>query len=163
MNWIKNVSFVLVLVLVIVVSFWISFMIGKRMLLPARKIPTNLMVTEASNLSSEISLEGAGVSFETVRPKVEPKVEVVQKLPEKIEAGDIKTGKYTIQVGAFSVYNNAKKLLEELNKIGFKARITPSENVYRVSSGKFETLNSAGAHLKKISSAGYEAIIRRDD
>ncbi len=192
-NWLRNLLLIVVLIAIIVLSFWISFMIGKRMLTPVKKLPTSYMLTEESRsiLPPEITLEVEGLTFETTPFETRHKAE--KKAPEKktiVEKRSVKkhamigrttakktriaepqknivptaaTGKYAVQVGAFSHRSNAQKLAGDLSAKGYANDVRRIGKLYRVDSGRFNSLSAAKAYLNKLGASGFEGIIRRDD
>jgi len=68
------------------------------------------------------------------------------------------TGKYVVQVGAFSVEANAKALQERLAKIGQSAFVD-HKSLYRVRIGPFETREQAMQARARLESSGISAII----
>jgi len=69
-----------------------------------------------------------------------------------------RTGRYVVQVGAFSIEANAKALQEKLAKIGQEAWIDHT-SLYRVRIGPFETREEAIKARERLESAGISAII----
>lgn len=165
MGWLRNLFIIIILIAVIVLSFWISFLIGKRMLIPAKKIPTGYLITEEARpqFPPEISLEVQGLTVEEAidTPEVAEAPKIIVKPKTENKQVPAAKGKYTVQLGVFSKYNNAQTLLKELSNKGFSAEIKSSNRFYRVVAGRFSVLSAAGAHLKKLKSSGYEGIIRR--
>jgi rare lipoprotein A len=68
------------------------------------------------------------------------------------------TGKYVVQVGAFSVEANAKALQERLAKIGEQAWIDKA-TLWHVRFGPFETKDQAIKQRERLERAGISAII----
>jgi rare lipoprotein A len=69
-----------------------------------------------------------------------------------------RTGKYVVQVGAFSVEANAKALQERLVKIGEQAWIDKA-SLWHVRIGPFETKEQAIKERERLERAGISAII----
>jgi rare lipoprotein A len=76
------------------------------------------------------------------------------KSPESYDSGN-----YTVQIGSFKEYSNAKRLGGEMNTLfGFSdVRMTAvnGDIFYRVYAGKFSSLNAAEAAEKKFAEHGY--------
>ena len=68
------------------------------------------------------------------------------------------SGRFVVQVGAFSIEANAKALQERLAKIGQEAWIDHT-SLYRVRIGPFETREQAIKARERLESAGISAII----
>ncbi len=70
---------------------------------------------------------------------------------------------HTVQVGAFTNYDNAEKFIEELRKKGYDVYsvlcMLSGKKLCRVRIGKFETRGEAEALKKKLEKDGYFAKI----
>jgi rare lipoprotein A len=71
----------------------------------------------------------------------------------------VTTGKFVVQVGAFSQEPNAKELQGRLTKIGQQSYIDHSYTLYRVRIGPFATREQAIAARAKLEAAGISAIV----
>ena len=69
-----------------------------------------------------------------------------------------RTGRYVVQVGAFSQEANAKALQKKLASIGHEAKIEHT-TLYLVRIGPFETRDQAAGVRSKLEAAGISAII----
>src|SRR4051812_7062196 len=69
-----------------------------------------------------------------------------------------RTGRYVVQVGAFSQEANAKALQKKLASIGHEAAIVHT-SLYLVRIGPFETRDQAASVRSKLEAAGISAII----
>ncbi|GEM_PF-2166763 len=68
---------------------------------------------------------------------------------------------YTVQVGAFKVEENAKRMQAELNERGFGANVVQYEGgLYRVQCGKFERKEDAVILQKNLEEAGYQTVMK---
>lgn len=67
---------------------------------------------------------------------------------------------YRVQVGAFSIENNALDLQRKLKKAGFDAIIKHDDRYYRVQCGAFTVYDNAEAYAKKIENAGFPTYIK---
>jgi len=70
----------------------------------------------------------------------------------------VRTGRYVVQVGAFSQEANAKALQKKLASIGHEATIEHT-SLYLVRIGPFETRDQAASLRSKLEAAGISAII----
>lgn len=81
------------------------------------------------------------------------------KVEDKVEDKDTTVPNtntlYRVQVGAFSVLNNAKNLRKELISKGFEAIIVQVDNLFKVQVGAFSVKKNAEERLKNVKSAGY--------
>ncbi|HTY12702.1 MAG TPA: SPOR domain-containing protein [Candidatus Omnitrophota bacterium] len=189
-NWLRNLLLIVVLIAIIILSFWISFMIGRRMLSPAKKLPTAYLLTEEAKsvLPPEITLEVEGLTFETAPAErshkavktVKPAPAKVAAAPKKVgkkrpvshkavSAAPVKTpavsasGKYAVQAGAFSRQSNAQALEKELKAKGFSASVRKVGKLFRVDAGRFASASAAKLLEQKLTASGFEAVIRRDN
>jgi cell division protein FtsN len=69
-----------------------------------------------------------------------------------------RTGRYVVQVGAFSQEANAKALQKKLTSIGQEATIDHT-SLYLVRIGPFDTRDQAASVRAKLEAAGISAII----
>ena len=178
-RWVRNIALVVGLVVIIVLSFWLSFMIGKQMLVPTKKLPTQYLITEEAKpvLPPEVTLEVQGITLESITLEAVPTIEnkpveekiILRPIPPKKQKAAVViekpvkaiSGEYTVQLGAFSHYKNAQTLLKELKSKGFDAEVKSSGRLYKVQSGSFDDMSEARAYLSRITAAGFECVIRR--
>jgi hypothetical protein len=165
---IRSLALIIALIAVIILSFWISFLIGNKMLVPIKKIPTQYLITDEAKLElpPEISLEVEGLTFESgalvakkpaVKKEIPARKQIVRGKPVSAK------GAYTVQLGSFSRRANAEALINDLKKKGFVGRLIISGKWFRVDSGSFNSLAPAHSQQKKLSAAGFAGIVRRDD
>lgn len=164
-GWLRNILLIIVLIGIVIASFWVSFLIGQRMLTPTKKLPTKYLTPEeAPAIPPSITLEVETVSKKpaAVSKKaraLKPKAAVEEKPAVKAEAG----GAWVIQVGAFSRSANAAALVKQLKAKGFIARYVKVGALFRVYAGGFNTAAEAKQYQSRLLSAGFEGILRRDD
>jgi cell division protein FtsN len=95
----------------------------------------------------------------------EEKTEEVKSKEEKIEKErEVKqnqSGKYYLQVGVFRNKENALKLAERLQKLGFKPKTIYTSRYVKVAVGYFQTKREALKTKKELSSHGISAILKR--
>ena len=153
-------------------SFSVSFMIGKRILVPTKKIPTRSFLAEKELEKSPFS-EAISIEVETTAREMEklaskylaeenievpaPKKPVVKKSVKGVAS----YGKYYVQVGAYSYQSNALNFKKELESKDFSASLVKKGKYYRVYAGSFSTMSQAKAQVAKLKSAGYESFVRR--
>jgi rare lipoprotein A len=114
----------------------------------------------------EIDLSyGAAKRINMVNDGLAPVQIVILELPGR----DLTTvaGDYTLQVGAFIVEANARRLLKQLKQkypwVYIVTRETWRAKYYRVRVGRFETRQSAEAFASKLRGKGYEVFLTRYD
>ena len=115
----------------------------------------------------QVSPSGKSVEVVPVKPQpaaqpAAPKPTVVapapQPQPRAVPPPPARSGRYAVQVGAFSVEANAKALQERLTKLGEQAVIHKS-SLYFVRIGPFETKEQAIKVRERLERAGISAII----
>ena len=184
MHLLKNIFLVVILVAVIVGSFWISFNLGKSFLMPVTKeIKTvDQMTSEADaiikkigpvtfevetgedsspvnvNLPAIADLQADEIKTKEVdfmTPKIESKIKKVKKTPV-----DRAVCAYKVQTGIFSVSNNAEALKTKLQKAGFEPVIEKyGKNLQVYICG--ESLSDAKMIASRLKAKGFVSVIRR--
>jgi rare lipoprotein A len=96
------------------------------------------------------------------KPTVVTPAPVPAPVPQPPPAVHKASGRYAVQVGAFSVEANAKALQERLTKLGEQATIHKT-SLYLVRIGPFETKEQAIKVRERLERAGISAIIVRAD
>lgn len=74
------------------------------------------------------------------------------------------TGRYAVQLGAFSSQDRAEVLLARVDAAGFEGRLVrvPGSDLVRVRVGRFDSAEGAGAILERLQGLGFTAAIARD-
>jgi rare lipoprotein A len=125
-------------------------------------------VTEqhASGVETRRQVSASGTTIEDVpvttsplpaSPTPTPPVTTPTPQPQPRPA-PARTGRYVVQVGAFSQEANAKALQKKLASIGHEAKIEHT-SLYLVRIGPFETRDQAASVRSKLEAAGISAII----
>lgn len=176
MNIIKNILLTLFFIGVIIGSFWISFNIGKVILIPVKKSASVEMITKetppmplASNTIASRETVGK-ISFEVENVPVETSsitdedydIQTVKK--EKPAAKSkpktvFRKSVYRVQSGLFVMASNAQSLAKKIRNIGLKAQVEIAGK-YRKVYVAASNLSEAKRTANKLRSAGFEAIIR---
>ncbi len=89
---------------------------------------------------------------------------LLRKLKKKITVSDHDVKGFFVQVGSFSNEFSAKEMLEKTQKFS-KGMIEVNEGerkLYRALLGPFKTKASAQKVLKKVVSAGHEAVLKKN-
>lgn len=68
-------------------------------------------------------------------------------------------GEYTVEIGAFRHYDNAKNLAKSLQADGFDCFIVPDNDYYGVYHGNYKEYNKAEEESKALFNRGYETRI----
>jgi cell division protein FtsN len=190
-NWIKNILMTLLLVALVVSSFWISFSIGKKMLTPVRKLPSAYLVTpEATpglpiidNQKVSIEVDGLNVPIPPpppiknipepqanpmplpapIVPAAAPAITSHPKALKKTTAMPAAlSGKYVVQTGLFSKKSNAQNLINGLAEKGFEGRIEKAGKYLRVVVGDNLSLSTASEWRDRLVEAGFEAQLKKN-
>jgi cell division septation protein DedD len=146
--------------------FYLGYQAGKSSLNP-RMVQTQL--TENGNETKEISiLDETGESGKEPVKEKEQKTSIneemklhqqpVKKRTEKPETIQRRTLRketyYSIQVGAFSSFTNAKNYSEKFRKLGYPAEVLAStlkdKTLYRVRVGRFTNKAAADKEMTKL-------------
>jgi cell division septation protein DedD len=163
-NWLKNILLSIMLLGVIVLSFWISFLIGKQMLIPVKKIPTGYLITGEATLPPPLSPEKISLEVETVKtaPLSESKTTKPAYTKTTVKKAEPTEEIYYIQSGLFSSKANAQKLVSDLKAKGYEASFKKAGKFYKVTAGEGLTLSEAKSQAAQIKASGFEAIVRRN-
>jgi rare lipoprotein A len=104
------------------------------------------------------TIEDVPVKTSPLPPTPAPRVTPQPQPQPQPRAATPRTGRYVIQVGAFSQEANAKALQKKLAGIGQEATIDHT-SLYLVRIGPFETRDQAATVRAKLEAAGISAII----
>ena len=66
---------------------------------------------------------------------------------------------YRVQVGAYSVLDNAVKMVEKVKNLGFDTYMVKVGNLYKVQTGAYSVKANADAQVKKLKAKGFDAFI----
>jgi rare lipoprotein A len=133
---------------------------------PAEPATVNsIQVTEehASGVETRRQVAANGTTIEDVPVKTSPLAPSPTPAPRvtpqpQPRAATPRTGRYVVQVGAFSQEANAKALQKKLSSIGQEATIEHTA-LYLVRIGPFDTRDQAASVRAKLEAAGISAII----
>lgn len=172
----KNLFLIIILVGVIILSFWISFNLGKNMLMPVtKKIPTaDLLTMEADVMEKigKITFEVESLTMEGVQKEASEKTVKKQapaymmpKIaePKRRHATAAQKAKavvcaYKVQCGIFASSKNSDALSLKLKKKGFDPIVEKYGKYHRVyvcASGASDAKNIA----KRLRAKGFEAVV----
>lgn len=140
-------SFLIFLLLlgVIVASFWISFTLGSRILVPARKLPER--------------------GIEVPIPEPPPEIAGLQKRVEVSTGEAEKTIVYKVNAGFFVNKSDASRLAEKLNASGFETCIKKVDDPamvgkgWRVQVGAFKSKANALNLQRSLKAKGFESTL----
>jgi rare lipoprotein A len=124
----------------------------------------SVQVTEqhTSGVETRRQVAANGTTIEDVPVKTSPLPQTPAPTPRVTQpqprSASPRTGRYVVQVGAFSQEANAKALQKKLTSIGQDATIEHT-SLYLVRIGPFETRDQAASVRAKLEAAGISAII----
>jgi ribosomal protein L17 len=185
-DFIKNIFVGLLLVGIVVGSFWISFLIGKKVLVPPIKnLPTFEIPAPKAISRSDIE-KATPVKGESVIQEREIKAtEVKAKLPKPITVTKIQTAAkpvavktaskpaaiktpvaqskgikyYKVIVGTFKTASEANALVKSLKEKGSQSYVKKLSGLYRVQAGAFDTKDKANPLVVKLKGKGFTPAI----
>ncbi|MEA3493203.1 MAG: SPOR domain-containing protein [Candidatus Margulisiibacteriota bacterium] len=163
MTYVKNFFLFLLLVALIVGSFWISFHLGKRILAPVKKEPAKKLEIAIPEPPPSIagfqSFEELEESEEIIEvSKVEEKKPAVK--PKKVYTAPSPVGPYyKVQAGFFNEKSNALRLSNQLKAKGIDTFIRKIGNGYRVQAGAYDRKAMAKIQQDALKKKGFDSII----
>lgn len=173
LGFLKTLLLLLILIAIIIASFWVSFLLGKRILVPVKEAPERKFevsiqesqpTPQAMQRLEEIMLEAEeGEAAEPV--KVEPK-KVAKALPT-VSKGYSHTVKqdqnaqhyYKVVAEVFSSQSGAAALAEKLQAGGFATYIRRTDKGYRVQVGAFYRKSDAQRLQGSLRVKGFQSTI----
>ena len=150
-------AWVVIISVLVVVSFAVSFLIGQRMMMGSRRSPSSFMVSP-SDLPKPQKVE---VYVPETPPAKTPAP--TPRSHRKYRRGSMHSGKksgvgYTVQVGAFKVRQNAWNLRNKLRHQGHRASVVKRGTLYRVEIGYYSTLATARKAAANLTNKGIAAV-----
>ncbi len=152
---IKYLFIFVLMVGVIFASFWVSFGLGKKILI-SRSKPEIALSTEESREPEKIvakaeneKVEVKSATTTVLKPKPKPKPAVVS------ERGKF----YKVQAGVFSVKSGALNLSKRLKESGFDTYIKKISTGWRVQVGAFKTISRARSLQSSLSAKGFDSVL----
>jgi len=173
-DFIKNIFVGLLLVGIVVGSFWISFLIGKKVLVPPIKNLPTFEIPAPKAISKADIEKATPVKEEPIIKEREIKgTEVKAKLPKPIavksasKPAAIKTPVaqskgikyYKVIVATFKTANEANAFVKSLKEKGFQSYVKKLSGLYRVQAGAFDTKDKANPLVVKLKGKGFTPAI----
>lgn len=182
-DFMKNFFIGLLLIGIVVGSFWISFLIGKKVLVPpVKNLPT--LEIPAPKAISPLDLEKATpvkeeplIHEREIKPVAAKTAIAVKKAPAKtaITAPAIKSQTaavtkktaaakkpikyYKVIVGTFKTAAEAQELANSLKEKGFASFIKSISGIFRVQAGAFDTKEKAVPLVVRLKAEGFSPAI----
>ncbi|GBR76472.1 protein SPOR superfamily [Candidatus Termititenax persephonae] len=183
----KNTLFVIICFLVVIGSFWLSYLVGARFLLPGRNVSSSFSVTRGVNKLKRLMSSQDIVKNETAfgsytrppiqQPVVPPEVRYTPAAPPLQSSPPPPAPKlapparpkavpaaqggtmYRVVVGNFDTKQEAQDVLENIKADGFPVYMYNADGKYRLQIGAFKSKALATALLNKAAEYGYNAFI----
>ena len=168
LRFLKSCFLFVLLIAVIGSSFWVSYLLGKRILVPVKNLPDRkIEVIIPEPPPSIAALEKAEIKIAAVSSKVllveekvkntsAKKTEAAKK--EKYASVDQKTY-YKVQAGVCSDKTNAMDLAEKLNLSGFHTYLRRVSSGWRVQVGAFSKKVEALGLQNMLQSKGFSSTL----
>jgi hypothetical protein len=160
----KNLLVLLVLVAVIVGSFWVSFHLGRRLLVPVQKTPQQIKVAIPEPPPSIAHLQKLedieGITGEVRHIEVKPvTVTTVARVRPTVGYTAGSGTYYKVQAGFFKVKSNAIALAGKLRASGFESFIRKIDSGWRVQAGAFKSKKWAQDLQRSLKAKGFESVL----
>jgi len=167
---IKNFFIGLLLVGIVVGSFWISFLIGKKILVPPVKslptveIPVPKAISPAEIEKAMPVKEEPAVKEREIKGPVKTAAKAV-KAPAAVATSKPAASKtagikyYKVVVGTYNTAAEANKMAGELKNKGFKCYIKKINGTFRAQAGAFDSREKAIPLVVKLKAKGFTPTI----
>jgi cell division protein FtsN len=161
----KNALIFLVLIGVVAASFLVSFQLGKKILVPTKKVgQITAAVPETPASIKSLQKLQAIMSAETAA-KVQKPGKLSPKKAQCPPAGRARARRaasghyYKVQAGLFRRKANAAALADKLKAAGIDVFIRRTGGRWRVQAGAYKTNNLAAAMQSTLSKLGYQSKV----
>jgi cell division protein FtsN len=159
-GWLKSIFVFLLLVLIVVASFFVSFQLGSRILSPVQKSPgpkINVAIPEPPASIASLQKLQAAMSREAVKSKP-----VAAKVPPRSPARTKRarlTGKhyYKVQVGLFEDKAAAEELGAKVQAAGFDLYVKKVGGGWRAQVGAYRTKEGAEELRGQLTAKGFSS------
>ncbi|MFA4906577.1 MAG: SPOR domain-containing protein [Candidatus Margulisiibacteriota bacterium] len=160
----KSVLTLLVLIGIVVASFWVSFQLGKKILMPLKK-PSEKKIEVAipepppSIKALQKLREAMSVEAKKVEPKKKEAVRAAKPKPKVARKTVLRRGYYKVQAGLFEEKENADEHAAILIKSGFDAYIKKVDGGWRVQAGAYRAKSAAEALRQELKAKNLDSSI----
>jgi cell division protein FtsN len=165
----KNGLTFLLLLLVVIASFWVSFQLGRRILLPVNKVPGAAKIEAAVPETPDsikalqrlqAALSGEAQKKTVVKKKAAAKTvqynRVVVARPVSYRKSKSGRGYFKVQAGWFTDRNMANELAGKVKAAGHGVFIRKVRGGWRVQAGAFRKKSEAEALRQKLAAQGFK-------
>lgn len=165
-EFLRNVFVGLLLIGIVVGSFWVSFLIGKRVLVPVKPLVSRQLppIEEAKPISEEDLSMYATVEekaqAEEFAKRIEPKTDVKTAPPEAMKYEPVHEKYYKVEVGLFTTKAEADALVSSLKAKGINCFIKKlSSSAFRVQAGAYATRDRVQQQVNELKQKGVNSEI----
>lgn len=180
---VRGLVFVLVVILLVICSFWISFLVGRKLLTPENQIKEleQLGHVEEVELPKHVTPEKKPARKIEPVPPVMPVIEepvpapaivkpavkkpakakaVKRPVPAEEEVSEpVSSGLYTVRAGSAGNKEDAVNMVEKLRADGIEAFQKESGGTYVIQAGVFRSKANAQKLVDELEAKGYKAKI----
>jgi hypothetical protein len=155
-DFIKNIFIGLLLVGIVVGSFWISFLIGKKVLVPPIKNLPTFEVPVPKTISKAEIEKATPVKEEPIIQEREIKaIEVKAKLPKPVSVKKVQKAKKTAAVKTVAKAAAAKPAIKT------PVEQTTGVKYYKIIVGTYEIVDEANALVSSLKSKGFQSYVKK--
>ena len=165
-DFIKNFFVGILLVVIVVGSFWASFLIGKKVLVPPIKNFPSLETPEPKALSNQDMEKAAPLSDEpAVNEKEIKEVQVKAGIPKSVPLKKVLTAKKVQsaesgKVAAVKKAVKAPKAVKVAKAVNVPVARTKGAKFYKVIVGTFKTADEATSFVRSLKEKGFVAYVK---
>jgi cell division septation protein DedD len=165
LSFIKHLFVFILLVGVIVASFWVSFNLGRRLLVPVKELPARKIEVAIPEPPPSIA---ALQEFEEIvlveeeeesKPASEPIAPKATEPKAKKDSAAGATKYYKVQAGVFAEKANADSLAKKLRTNGFDTYIRKVSKGWRVQVGAFIGKKWALNLQQSLKARGFQSMV----
>ncbi len=162
LSWMKGLLTFLILVIVVVVSFWISFQLGKNILMPAKRISEKKIeapIPEPPESIRALQKLQAVMSAEAKKKMKAPAKKAVRRKICPVRLKPAGRHYYKVQAGWFADKAKADELAGKLKESGFEVFLKKVGGGWRVQAGAYNTRSTAEALRRKLKEKGFDSSL----
>ena len=166
-KWWKTPLLSILSILIIIVSFFLSFHLGKSLFLPKKLqktfVPQTTKEPQFDKLAQEFTYKEKNLSSPDLSVAATKKTTSAKKMKEKPKVPKKETNfsniNYKVIVGTFSAKKKASQIAKLLLDQGFSSYIWKENNYWKVQIGSFKHKENAKALKKMAEASGHTATI----
>jgi cytoskeletal protein RodZ len=155
-SFLKQLFVFFLLAGVIVASFWVSFNIGRNLLVPAAK-PAEKKVETA--LKQTVPAETTKTTQETTKKEASKPAAVKKASSKPATTSSIKRKYYKVQAGFFKNKLNAINFAKKISETGFGTYIKKMSTGWRVQAGAFVKKTQAQNMQRLLMNKGFKSVL----